>query len=221
MCYNKTTSLGAFIFGMIFTFLLISKKKYNYALFNSAIVFMQLIEYFGHLSIEEHNTQMNTIVSGCILTLVFLQPIIYIYAFYNKNDLSNNNTLIYSILLFALIYIYFLFKLNQSNQLNISYFKPDCMSYCRMNWNFFGKYLYLSIPFFIMYFFLFSYYAPKSWEFQMKNNFNNFFYYVFALSILYMIFVDNLKGLKNYYSGFGSIWCIFSIIYGPIAYYYG
>ena len=29
---------------MIFTFLLISKKKYNYALFNCAIVFMQLIE---------------------------------------------------------------------------------------------------------------------------------------------------------------------------------
>ena len=217
MCYNNTTSLGAFIFGMIFTFLLISKKKYNYALFNCAIVFMQLIEYFGHVSLENKNTQMNTLVALCILTLVFLQPIIYTYAFSNKNELMNNNTIKYSILLFAFIYILFLFNLNQTNQLKISYFKPDCINYCRMNWNFFGKFMYLSIPFFIMYFYVFyNAFNPKKIE-----HFNHFFYYALALSILYMIFVDNLIGLKNYYSGFGSIWCIFSVIYGPVAYFYG
>lgn len=218
MCYNKTTSISAFIFGMIFTFLLISKKKYNYALFNSAIVFMQLIEYFGHISLENKNNQMNTLIAGCILTLVFLQPIIYIYAFYSKNDFQNNNTLLFAILLFLTIYLVFLYFLYHSNQLNISYFKHDCINYCRMNWSFFGKYLYLSIPFCIMYFYLFNSYIPTS---TIKQKFNYFFIYSLVLSILYMVCVDHFKGIENYYSGFGSIFCIFSVIYGPVAYFYG
>jgi len=217
MCYNKTTSLGAFIFGMIFTFLLISKKMYSNALFNSSIVFMQLFEYFGHMSLENNNSKMNTIVSGFILTLIFLQPIIYIYAFHSKTEILKNNKLKYSILFFALLYILFLTNLISSNQLKISYFKPDCINYCRMNWDFFGKFLYLSIPIFIMYFYLFNEFTPES----SRGNFNKLFYYTLALSILYMIFVDHLKNLKNYYSGFGSIWCIFSVIYGPLAYFYG
>ena len=216
MCYNKTTSLSAFIFGMIFTFLLISKKKYKHALFNSAIVLMQLIEYFGHLSLETKNSFMNTIVSGFILTIIFLQPIIYIYAFYPQSKLYKNNTFQYSILLFTIIYIFFLYNLISSNQLKISYFKPDCTNYCRMNWRFFGEKLYLSIPFIFMYFYLFNAYTLDN----SRNNFNRLFFYTLSLSILYMIFVDHLKGLKNYYSGFGSIWCILSFIYGPIVYFF-
>ena len=218
MCYNKTTSLGAFIFGMIFTGLLISKKKYNYALFNCAIVFMQLFEYFGHISLDENNSKLNTIISGLILTLVFLQPLIYIYAFRIKSYKFNEiNLLTMSILLFVCIYLLFIYNLIKSNTLSISYFKPGCTNYCRMNWKFFGEKLYLSIPFFIMYFYLFIYFMPKT----TTSYYNNLFAYTLALSILYMIFVDRFKGLINYYSAFGSIWCIFSVIYGPLSYFYG
>lgn len=218
MCYNKETSLAAFTFGIIFTFLLLQQKKYGYALFNTAIVSMQLLEFFGHLGLQNNNKMLIQIIAFLILTLVFLQPILYHYSQVYLNHLPSRNTgYPFALLLFIFIYVVNVIYLWSTNGFTLEYFNKSCMNYCRMNWSFFGKNLFISIPFFIMYFALFNIYGSN----ESNRSITLFFVLGLVLAILYMIVVDRIKGLKNYYSGFASIWCIFSILYGPVAYFYG
>ena len=207
MCFNSTVSLYAFFFGVIVSTILWYQKKFNIVYFYCTIFTMQLLEYYGHISLENNDKKLNQITSKLIFLLVFFQPLIYL--FINRNYLKNKNMLKYVLLLYVFLTISFYHYLNKNNYFNIEYLDRNCnQSFCRLSWSFFNKSLFYTLLLFLLYLFLFYNFVNKN-EFVMK---------ILALSLslyfLYIYFIDQIRNI-HILSLIGSIWCFMGVIYGP------
>ena len=123
MCFNKETSISAFIIGTLFTVLDIKKgytKNDAFTLFfgfiSIFIVIIQLLEYFIWRDIK--NISMNNKISLLIILITFFQPIIFllIYSVIYKKQLP------YWIIIVAIIYIFnnkSLFNLDNKNLITV------------------------------------------------------------------------------------------------------
>lgn len=225
MCFNSTSSLLAFSFGTVISLILLLRKEYFYSLFSFSIVIIQLIEYFAHKSINENNKGLNEIASKLILIVIFLQPIIYslglIYfppsniVFKFKNKVNNFLILgVIYLIMFLLLWFY-----NQKNDgFKIEHINK-CDSICRLNWSMLLTNMYFSLPFVILYFWLFI-----NFNFVTKDSnlflLNNFTVLILFASILYTIFIDKAKNLGIVYSVFPSLWCFLAVFYGLIVLIY-
>ena len=167
---------------------------------------MQLLEYYGHISLENNNKKLNQIITKLILLLLFLQPLIYLIL--NKNHLKNKNILKYVLVFYIFSTISFYHYLEKNNYLFIEYLDKNCnQSFCRLSCHFLIK------TFFILYYsyyfiFLFFYFVNKS-EFILK-----IMIILLGLYFVYIYLIDKIRNI-NILSLFGSIWCLMCVIYGP------
>ena len=218
MCFNAKVSLSVFSIGVICLGIIISRKMYFVGLFYLSVVLMQLLEYFAHLSLDNHNLELNKQMAVGILALIFLQPVIFsLYAGIIK---SKNMSFLYTITPVIALFTgitYFLYKFAESsNMLRISYLNKSCNSnICRLEWSFFKSNKLLSSLFLLIYFFLFTF---TSQYFKLYKQFKNSFgilMFLLAISFVYMTFVDGLPSNKFPFAAFGSIWCILATLVGP------
>ena len=99
---------------------------------------MQLLS-ISHLSLDNHNLELNKQMAFGILLLIFLQPVIFsLYAGLIK---FKNASYMYTITPIIAIFTgitYFLYKsAESSNMLQISYLNKSCNSnICRLEWSF-------------------------------------------------------------------------------------
>lgn len=218
MCFSAPVSLGVFSVGMLCLLVMIYRKLYFYSVFYAFIIFMQLLEYYGHLALESGDTEKNQVVATFIFLLLFLQPVIFtlyagFIAFKNKKFIQ---TILPILGLFAVIsgFMYYQMKLN--DELYITYLKDNCNpNFCRLDWSFFRSNILLSLLFLVFYFFLFLY---SSYYFNLSRFMNSSFSILFTLlvlSLFYMITVDQVDNLNKIVTGFGSIWCILATLIGP------
>ena len=160
MCFNAKVSLSVFSIGVICLGIIFSRKMYFVGLFYLSVVLMQLLEYFAHLSLDNHNLKLNKQMAVGILVLIFLQPVIFsLYAGIIK---FKNMSFLYTITPIIVIFTgitYFLYKFAEaSNMLRISYLNKSCNSnICRLEWSFFKSNKILSSLFLLIYFFLFTF----------------------------------------------------------------
>ena len=218
MCFNAKVSLSVFSIGVICLGIIFSRKMYFVGLFYLSVVLMQLLEYFAHLSLDNHNLKLNKQMAVGILVLIFLQPVIFsLYAGIIK---FKNKSFLYTITPIIVIFTgitYFLYKFAESsNMLRISYLNKSCNSnICRLEWSFFKSDKILSLLFLLGYFFLFTF---TSQYFKLYKQFKNSFgilMFLLAVSLVYMTFIDGLPSNKFPFAAFGSIWCILATLVGP------
>lgn len=218
MCFSAPVSLGVFSLGIVCLLVMMYRKLYFYSIFYIFIIFMQLLEYYGHLALESGDTEKNQVVASLIFLLLFLQPVVFalyagLIAFKNKKF---TQIILPIIGLFAVIsgFMYFQMKLN--DDLYITYLKDNCNpNFCRIDWSFFRSNILLSLLFLAFYFFLFLY---SSSYFNLSKIMNKSFSFLFTLLVIalfYMISIDRVDNLKQILTGFGSIWCILATLIGP------
>ena len=228
MCFNASASLGAFSIGALFLVAMVQRKMYSLSILYATIIVMQLAEYYAHNSLLSNNKYMNRNISLVILAILFLQPVIWsLYnAVFHIKKTSYKNIIYLTVALFSLFITYFYSVLKKSNALRIDYLKKSCSSsssICRLDWSFFKESIPLSIVFLFFYFFLFVF---SNFAVTTKKNMRLIYAFgalpiLLALSIVFMIFVDKIHNMSTIISGFGSIWCISSVLIGPIALLHG
>ena len=207
MCFNSIVSLYAFFFGVIISSILWYQKKFNIVYFYCTIFTMQLLEYFGHISLKNNNKKLNQITTKLILLLLFLQPLLYLFIY--RNYLNNKNILKYILLFYVISSILFYNYLTKNNYLYIEYLDRNCnQSFCRLSWSFFNKNLFYTLLFLLFYFSLFTCFVNKS-DLIFK-----ILILLLGLYFIYIYFIDKIRNI-NILSLFGSIWCLMCVIYGP------
>ena len=207
MCFNSIVSLYAFFFGVIISSILWYQKKFNIVYFYCTIFTMQLLEYFGHISLKNNNKKLNQITTKLILLLLFLQPLLYLFIY--RNYLNNKNILKYILLFYVISSILFYNYLTKNNYLYIEYLDRNCnQSFCRLSWSFFNKNLFYTLLFLLFYFSLFTCFVNKS-DLIFK-----ILILLLGLYFIYIFFIDKIRNI-NILSLFGSIWCLMCVIYGP------
>tara|TARA_Y100000992_G_C21086651_1_gene405909 strand:- start:26 stop:703 length:678 start_codon:yes stop_codon:yes gene_type:complete len=218
MCFNSKASISVFTIGIICLGVIFARKMYFVGVFYLSVIFMQLLEYFAHISLDNNNLELNKQMASGILLLVFLQPVIFsLYAGLIK---YKNTAYLYTITPIIAIFTgitYLLYKsAESSNLLRISYLNKSCNSnICRLEWSFFKTNKILSSLFLIIYFFLFMF---TNKYFNLSKHFKNSFgilVFLLAVSLVYMTFVDGLPSNKLPFAAFGSIWCILATLVGP------
>lgn len=207
MCFNSIVSLYAFFFGVIISSILWYQKKFNIVYFYCTIFTMQLLEYFGHISLKNNNKKLNQITTKLILLLLFLQPLLYLFIY--RNYLNNKNILKYILLFYVISSILFYNYLTKNNYLYIEYLDRNCnQSFCRLSWSFFNKNFFYTLLFLLFYFSLFTCFVNKT-DFILK-----ILILLLGLYFIYIYFIDKIRNI-NILSLFGSIWCLMCVIYGP------
>ena len=220
MCFSASASLGAFSIGVVCLALMLARKMYFFGVFYVSIILMQLLEYFGHLSLEQGSMKDNHTVTSLIFLLLFLQPVVFtLYAGWIKyNDKKFLRIIGPVIAAFTLFSLYLYRYIVSHNDMSISYMNKGCdSSICRIDWSFFKSNELLSLLFVGFYFFFFMFTGRY---FNLSSKLSDSFSLLFTLlvlSLLYMIFVDKTSALYDLLSGFGSIWCISAVAIGPYA----
>ena len=222
MCFNETASLTAFSIGSVFLGFMLNEEIYLYSILYFTIIIMQMAEFFAHKSIKNKDTDLNKISAIFIFLILFIQPLAYNYYKYNYVYETNNHNIVFIIsIIFIIFSCYYFFYLLTNEMFEITPLHKCYNNFCRLNWSYFSKNTLLGSIFMFLYFAIFS----TDWIF--KFNYNTIpnilfmpFIYLLILSILYMIFADKIKKYKYFLSGFGSIWCISTVIFGPAVLYY-
>ena len=218
MCFNSQVSLSVFTIGVICLGVMISRKLYFFSLFYLFVIFMQLLEYFAHVSLDNNDSKLNKQMASAVLLLIFLQPVVFsLYAGMVKYKNKNYLCMIAPIIVIFTGVTLFLYKNAESTgMLRISHLNKSCNSnICRLEWSFFKPDKILSSLFLLLYFFLFTFTAKY---FNLSKQFNNSFgilLSLLAISLVYMTFVDELPSNKLPFAAFGSIWCILATLIGP------
>ena len=113
MCYNKETSLAAFISSFIVSGLLFSRNKPNdkfMAFFILTISSMQLVEFFIWKNIN--NKELNKFYTRIAHILAKLHPICALFVLYKFGNLIIPNSYLIYPLIISLIYtVYLLYEL--------------------------------------------------------------------------------------------------------------
>ena len=214
MCFNETASLAAFSIGVISTMVLVYMKLYNFSLFYSTIILMQLVEYYAHKSLLTNNINMNKIASYFAYFLLISQPLILSYISYSNINHESQNTLILLCIGFIVFGLFSFYQNYTSNQFRISYIDNICKtSFCRLNWEYFNINLFHNYIFALFYFGIIAYVGYS--RNLNKNNILLISMILLGLTILYMM-IENKKINAFKSSLFGSLWCFLCVILGPL-----
>jgi len=216
MCFNKETSISAFIIGSVFTILNIQKGYNNndkFSLFigliSIFIVIIQLLEYFIWSNIK--NVPFNNKVSLAIILITLLQPIIFllIYSYvYNKP------------LPYWLIIIFILFIVN--NNVIFTYNKNLITvidKSKKLLWPNIGKKGYSKILTFMLYWLMMGILIFKLYKIN-DNEMNILLNNIGIISIftLFIVYLHRPKTFTTTKGIFSTLWCIFCIFIPIIAY---
>ena len=214
MCFNETASLAAFSIGVISTIVLIRMKLYNFSLFYSTIILMQLVEYYAHKSLLTNNINMNKIASYFAYLLLMIQPLILSYVSYSNINRKSQNTLILLCISFIVFGLFSFYQNHTSSKFRISYIDNVCKtSFCRLNWEYFNIKLFHNHIFLLFYFGIISYVGYNSN--LNKNNFLIISMLILGITLLYMMTENKEINVLNS-SFFGSLWCFLCVILGPL-----
>ena len=85
MCFNKETSIGAWLISLVLAFYLYIRNK-NYDRWNAGFIVtfttIQLLEAGIWFSLETHNSNLGNIFTKCVLVVLLLQPLVQTYLGY-------------------------------------------------------------------------------------------------------------------------------------------
>jgi hypothetical protein len=219
MCFNETASITAFTIGSVCLAYTFYKKMYVFSFLYVTIVLMQLVEYYAHVSLNTNNTKLNKSTAKAGAILLIIQPIIWsLYVSYAHTKDKNIQNMILIVSIMFILFNAFLFKvLDKANGFRYTYLHDKCSSsVCRLKWNFMSTSTLGSFMCLSFYMFLFGY----PYFLILKHKIKNITYFsvtwtLLVLSLIYMILCDKVSGLKELFSGFGSIWCFLCIFAGP------
>jgi hypothetical protein len=216
MCFNKETSISAFIIGSVFTILNIRKgtnKNDKFSLFigliSIFIVIIQLLEYFIWSDIT--NVPFNNKVSLAIILITVFQPVIFllIYSFVYKKPLP------YWLIIFFIVYIVInkgLFTYNKNLITVIDKSK-------KLLWPNFENQGYVNILTPILYWLMIGVLVFKLYKIN-DNEMNILLKNVGIISIftLFIVYLHRPKTFTTTKGIFSTLWCIFCIFIPIIAY---
>ena len=218
MCFNKETSLGIFIFGLMCAlYLQYRGLKNNNILdkYSSIVTFlisnMQLIEFFIW-KYQECNMQ-NQITSLFLIIILYLQPIIFYLwiSFYNLNSQNREYVVNILILIYSIIFI-ILFNNFCKNITKICSLADDS---ARLTWGPI-KYMYekkkiLGIILLILYFAIGIIGSYNTIKFKYIFH-KHFILICIIISIIICLVIE--KNKENFINIFGSLWCFMAVFFG-------
>ena len=210
MCYNKETSIYAFLIGFVSGIILLNNnnKEDKYAgIVCIMISLIQLTEFFLRNNQECNYT--NHILSIIILVILYLQAVIFGYI--NLDTSNKNDTLIYNILftIYTLSFIYILYNIYNKKQKLCSLKDSTFYEKSRLSWDVFKK--NDTTIFSILYVLLLLLYASKLKSYPIRKITP---FITFILAYIYSSYNNHKTNI------FGTMWCFLSIILGPISLMY-
>ena len=228
MCFNAPTSMITFAVGLSSCIYLYNMEKNNKSnKFCAIVIFliglMQLLEFF--LWKNQSCNLKNHIFSLLILVIITSQPIVIInyYNYLFKPTLFNTPSVIGYSILYTVLSIYILNKLNKFKLCS----RPTQKS-CRLNWDVFNK-LSVKFPIYIkVLFFLFYFGSPVLVGLDAFKN-NNleiskypiryaFLPVTFLITLIFICIKKNIVPVNylEYTDIWGSMWCFMAVFLGII-----
>lgn len=220
MCFNKETSIIAFIIGILCAGILINRgnnEENNVDILSGILLIviasMQIVEYF--LWKYDSCGQKNRIASYFLLLVLYSQPIIY-YFYKSKilGDKYKKFNIIFLCITIILFFTFFMKYIYSSKKLcslkNIKTgrleWAPLKIMYDKRIWWFlvFGAYLYL--------------FNIKVNDTQDKVNFIRKYFIIISL-IISLIYSYVLTG-KDFFANMGSLWCFMCVFYGIVCIFF-
>ena len=218
MCFNKETSISAFIIGTLFTVLDIKKgytKNDAFTLFfgfiSIFIVIIQLLEYFIWRDIK--NIAMNNKISLLIILITFFQPIIFLFIY----SIIYKKPLPYWIIIVAIIYIFnnkSLFNLDNKKLITV----VDKSSK-KLLWATFEKTGNIKMLGTLLYWVMIGTLVFKLYKMndrrmnQLLKNIG-----VITLFTLFVVYLYRPESFKKIKAIFSTLWCIFCIFIPIVVY---
>ena len=210
MCFNDQVSMGAFLVGIYFSLIFFQRQLFIPCIILIIISFIQLIEYYGHIGLKRNNKNIVKGASIAIMVLLFLQPVIVKITTYFLNGDKKN--IVYFLVLFIIMGI-LLYKYIISNKdkedFQLKYLDNRCSNICRLKWSMLQPKLF-PILFLIFYFYIITF------GHNYDDMTGQFFAVLLVLSLIYITVIDKIVNIKGIYSAFGGMWCLSSILYGPL-----
>ena len=229
MCFNAPTSIITFAISLsscVYLYNIEKKNKTNKfcAIVIILIGLMQLLEFF--LWKNQSCNLKNHIFSLLILVIITLQPIVIInyYNYLFKPTLFNTPSVIGYSILYTVLSIYILNKLNKFKLCS----RPTQKS-CRLNWDVFNK-LGTKCQTFIKLLYIFFYFIPL-WLVALDAFKNNnleiskypiryaFLPVTFLVTLIFVCIKKNINPINffQYSDIWGTMWCFMAVFLGIVA----
>ena len=135
MCYSSEASIGAFIFSLVFSYILYKRNKNNdrsIAILIFGISFMQIAEFIMHLD-PKCKSDINKYGSVLgMFAIIFIQPLFSILSSYYKQRKISKEIILQIIL--WIIYVLYIIKYYWPKSSEWCS-KKNCIGDCKLSWN--------------------------------------------------------------------------------------